>query len=335
MALLRHSYEGFYAPVFPVLINAIRKTLAPWPFDLADHDSALARLIAPRRRALWLGARFGPGLAAAAGLLNAANASLTLEFGALTSRPLVLFETNAFLVACGAWIAGTAWALPLAIVLGVLVLYTHKLSVQLLWFLVPFLALAAGDARWHGRQAAKLLDYNPFILFAPAAAWAQLGPDARFACAWVAGTCLWGCATYFLCPLRCLGEGNKYFKYAFLPSLCAAAALWVEAPGPMALAAGVLAASWTGWSYWQTARRMRGTLAATGRLSPALATLLGRIGAIAGARLLCLPVHLCDRVAITRAVRCSGERMVLASPWPSRSSRCCASRSNISSPPMR
>ncbi|HUZ75738.1 MAG TPA: class I SAM-dependent methyltransferase [Stellaceae bacterium] len=56
MAMMRHSYEGFYAPVLPVLVNAIRKTCAPRPLDLADYDTVLARLVAPRRRALWLAA---------------------------------------------------------------------------------------------------------------------------------------------------------------------------------------------------------------------------------------------------------------------------------------
>jgi SAM-dependent methyltransferase len=56
MAIARHAYEGFYAPVFPILTNALRKTLAPRAFDLADHDSTLARLIPAHRRALWLAA---------------------------------------------------------------------------------------------------------------------------------------------------------------------------------------------------------------------------------------------------------------------------------------
>lgn len=56
MTMVHPSYEGFSAPVAPVLFDAIRKTCAPWPLDLADYDSALARLLAPRRRALWLAA---------------------------------------------------------------------------------------------------------------------------------------------------------------------------------------------------------------------------------------------------------------------------------------
>ena len=48
------SYEGFYAPVFPVFINFVRRVCAPWPLDLADHHSWMAKLIKQQRRALWL-----------------------------------------------------------------------------------------------------------------------------------------------------------------------------------------------------------------------------------------------------------------------------------------
>jgi SAM-dependent methyltransferase len=48
------AYEGFYAPVFPNMVNFIRKQCAPWPLDISDFDSAIARLTPPTRRALWL-----------------------------------------------------------------------------------------------------------------------------------------------------------------------------------------------------------------------------------------------------------------------------------------
>lgn len=56
LGMVRHSYEGFYAPLVPVLFDAIRKTCAPWPLDLADYRSVLAKLIPPRRRAVWVAA---------------------------------------------------------------------------------------------------------------------------------------------------------------------------------------------------------------------------------------------------------------------------------------
>ena len=47
------SYEGFYAPVFPLLINFLRKQCGPWPMDVSDYDSWLARRSPPRKRGLW------------------------------------------------------------------------------------------------------------------------------------------------------------------------------------------------------------------------------------------------------------------------------------------
>jgi SAM-dependent methyltransferase len=49
-----HSYEGVYAPVFPVLFNFVRKQAWPGPFTIDDFDSGLAQMIPARRRALWL-----------------------------------------------------------------------------------------------------------------------------------------------------------------------------------------------------------------------------------------------------------------------------------------
>jgi SAM-dependent methyltransferase len=49
-----HSYEGFYARYFPMLVNFIRKQCAPRPFDVSDYDSWLAAKTRPQRRGLWL-----------------------------------------------------------------------------------------------------------------------------------------------------------------------------------------------------------------------------------------------------------------------------------------
>jgi len=48
------SYEGFYAPYFPLFINFLRKQCGPWPFDVSDYDSWLAKQISPEKRGLWL-----------------------------------------------------------------------------------------------------------------------------------------------------------------------------------------------------------------------------------------------------------------------------------------
>lgn len=51
---ISQSFEGFYAPYFPILINFIRKLCVPRQFDISDYDSWLATKIMPERRALWL-----------------------------------------------------------------------------------------------------------------------------------------------------------------------------------------------------------------------------------------------------------------------------------------
>lgn len=48
------SYEGFYAPAFPQLVNYLRKQCSPAPLDIADYDSWIAARIPPKRRGLWL-----------------------------------------------------------------------------------------------------------------------------------------------------------------------------------------------------------------------------------------------------------------------------------------
>ncbi|MBL08976.1 MAG: hypothetical protein CL402_00405 [Acidiferrobacteraceae bacterium] len=48
------SYEAFYAPFFPILINFIRKQCGPWQFDISDYDSWLAKQISPEKRGQWL-----------------------------------------------------------------------------------------------------------------------------------------------------------------------------------------------------------------------------------------------------------------------------------------
>lgn len=48
------SYEGFYSPFFPQLVNFFRKVCGPWRMNLSDFDSWLAQRIAAEKRGLWL-----------------------------------------------------------------------------------------------------------------------------------------------------------------------------------------------------------------------------------------------------------------------------------------
>lgn len=48
------EYEGFYAPVFPLFINFIRKLFSLKSFDISDFGTRIESIIPPERRALWL-----------------------------------------------------------------------------------------------------------------------------------------------------------------------------------------------------------------------------------------------------------------------------------------
>ena len=47
------SYEGFFAPAFPLYVDFLRKILNPSPLDVSDFESTIAARIAPRRRKHW------------------------------------------------------------------------------------------------------------------------------------------------------------------------------------------------------------------------------------------------------------------------------------------
>lgn len=48
------GYEGFYAPVFPQLVNYLRKQCSPTPLDISDYDSWIEAQVPAERRGLWL-----------------------------------------------------------------------------------------------------------------------------------------------------------------------------------------------------------------------------------------------------------------------------------------
>ncbi len=52
--VLDSSYEGFYAPIFPLLINFIRRNFLWKSFDLSDYDSWVSKRIPMNRRGHWL-----------------------------------------------------------------------------------------------------------------------------------------------------------------------------------------------------------------------------------------------------------------------------------------
>ncbi len=73
---------------------------------------------------------------------------MVAEYVSLTSRPLGALLLVIFLASTWWWYGGKEWGLAAAVVSGVALIFTHKLSMQLLWFLMPFLAVVYVDWRW-------------------------------------------------------------------------------------------------------------------------------------------------------------------------------------------
>ncbi len=90
-------------------------------------------------------------LAALAGLLHAINSASMADCTNLNSRPLgALLFTGTMLGAVGFYVGAGPWFGPLALISGVGLLMTHKLSSQLLYVLLPAMALLLWDATFMG-----------------------------------------------------------------------------------------------------------------------------------------------------------------------------------------
>lgn len=82
-------------------------------------------------------------------LAYAMQTSLIMEFRGLSSRPLGLLFTTLFIFSSYYDSINPSFMTIIpCILLGVLIIYTHKLSSQLLWFLMPFLSIFYLDPIW-------------------------------------------------------------------------------------------------------------------------------------------------------------------------------------------
>ena len=92
--------------------------------------------------------------------MYALQPALIMEYSNLTSRPLGCAFQFAFVLCSYAGIHCDLYFFPAAIFFGVLLLYTHKLSTQILWFLFPFFAIMERDVSW-----VFILFFTYFIAF--------------------------------------------------------------------------------------------------------------------------------------------------------------------------
>ena len=359
--------EQWYPPGFTIFLALLPKRLVEryyWALTTVVDAIIVVALF------VWLWDAHGPGAAWLGAVAYAASPILN-EYGQLTSRSLATVLTGLFLVASHLWVGGDGgvWALLVAIAAGVAVLYTHKLSAQLLWFLMPFLAVVEHELAWlaplaaayvvalaigrkhfinilrahwdivtfwnrnwrhvgahaiaespiygeadagtgfHGRgglaglplQIRRLLQYNPAVIAIPVIMflYGELSSFERFLLYCTAGIYIWAALTLLAGPLKCLGEGTKYVKYAIPASLALVAGLLVESddkPSALALLAFVLCAQAALYCI-MTLRLRTEAVGQSGVLTPELDGLLKRTATREDVRVMCLPNHLADLTA--------------------------------------
>ncbi len=142
---LLESNEQWYPPGFSVFLGLFPQNILDryhWLISsLLDSTVLIAAVI-------WAGLQFGPPAALMVGMSYAIASVLVIEYSSLTSRALAVPLFALFLLSAFGWTAGSYLALGCAIIAGTALFFTHKLSMQLLWFLVPFLAIWQADPVW-------------------------------------------------------------------------------------------------------------------------------------------------------------------------------------------
>ncbi|OGV51403.1 MAG: hypothetical protein A2017_14850 [Lentisphaerae bacterium GWF2_44_16] len=356
--------EQWYPPLFSVLTGMLPQNWLKKRFWLLNHLLDAGVLLT-----LFVLTFFLAGLPAAfvAGLLYALNPAQTFEFSTMTSRSLALLFFIFFIFFGEMAALSSLWyALP-AIFLIALLIYTHKLTIQLLWFLCIFLSLMEWNLLWILLLAAgyclaaaaypsmfwKILKSHLDIVLFWHKNWKYLGvhqveespvygtPEGpenlngffkgKFILRWfflgrkvftsnpwilpiLMAFTFWGTLNdleFFLLnivmsiyiwafltlapPLRCLGEGTKYIKYAKPFSLLLTAILLKGHPSFLL---GVLAALCilTELIYYIAVCHFL-SKPTSDKLDPEILELIEILKADENARTLCLPLHLADMLA--------------------------------------
>ena len=137
--------EQWYPPLFSVFTGILPQEWLKKRFWLLNHllDAVVMLL-------LFVLTFFLTGLpcACAAGLIYALNPAQTFEFSTMTSRSLALLFFVFFLFFGELAIFSSLWYAFPAVFLVALLIYTHKLTMQLLWFLCAFLSVVEWNALW-------------------------------------------------------------------------------------------------------------------------------------------------------------------------------------------
>ncbi|HLI13651.1 MAG TPA: hypothetical protein VKY65_18820 [Alphaproteobacteria bacterium] len=146
--------EQWYPPLFPVLLGVLPERWVArgyWALNTIVDMAIAAALF------IWVAETADFARAWAALLLYATDANFVSEYRGLTSRPLSAVLYGIFVIAAAlAALQGMTWLIVAAIA-GMLVIYTHKLTTQLLWFAVPFLTALRGEWVWLAALAGAYL----------------------------------------------------------------------------------------------------------------------------------------------------------------------------------
>ena len=368
--------EQWYPPVFLALCALLPQDWLQrryWLFNqVVDAASAILLFLVVARDtdSAWL--------ACGAVVIYAASAGLVLEFAALTTRPLGLLVVNLLMLSAILASREPAWLL-VALALGVVLIYAHKLSAQQIWLTAPLLYLLTGDWIWallvpgiyaaafivwpsgfravigahiaivrfwsrnwpmlgahavrqspiYGKGKPERRDYyaawpngaplkfakevfhqNYFLLPAVVGTAVYLaagdvgwphGEAVLPLAAWTASAYVAAALTHFIPALRGLGLGMQYVKFSLFPSICLVMLTLHASAALPVLGATAIAAVLALRQYLLLTKNLRYSQAVSpaGGMSPDLANVLQYLRDDPDARILVLPVHLCDLVAYT------------------------------------
>ena len=149
--------------------------------------------------------------------------------------------------------------------------------------------------------AKDVLHQNYFVLpllVALATSHLAWDPALMFLLGWVASVYVAAAAIHCLKFLRGIGLARQYIKFALVPSLVFSAVVMVRDPSVLVWATGLLAAGLSLRQYWLVTRTLRTAApGAAASENTELDYILSSIEADDQARVLALPVHLCDLIA--------------------------------------
>lgn len=360
--------EQWYPPGFLLLCALLPQHLLQRYYWLLNHlvdllNISIVFVFAVEAGQAWLGV--------VAIVAYALFPGLVLEYASLTTRPLGVVLLSGFLLA--AYFGMQSWpAAGLALLCGVALLYSHKLTTQQLWFTLPFVAAATADWRWlvwlpvlylaafivWPRGFVRILDAHRVIVVFWSRYWRLLGahavrqspvygdghtrtdvyrnggwraaigfakdtahqnylimpvlalawpngfdePFERFLLGWILSAYVAGVLTHFIPTLRGIGLGRQYVKFGILPTLLYLA-VHAQAASPLVPALLAVALVLLLRQYALIAANSRSQQSSqSGQVSEPLMRLLAKLRDEPEARVMCLPVHLCDLVSYVARV---------------------------------